>query len=55
VASDDSVIPRPHSERLYAAWGGVKQWREIRPSAHDSIADDPHYWSAIAEFLAALR
>jgi len=54
VASDDRVIPRPHSERLYAAWGGAKQWREIRPSAHDSVADAPEYWRAIADFLKGL-
>jgi pimeloyl-ACP methyl ester carboxylesterase len=55
VASDDRVIPRPHSERLYAAWGGTKQWREIRPSAHDTIADDPDYWRAITAFLTDLK
>ena len=55
VASEDRVIPRPHSERLYAAWGGQKQWREIRPAAHDSIAGDPDYWQAIAAFLHGLR
>ena len=55
VASDDRVIPRPHSERLYAAWGGNKQWREIQRSAHDSIAAEPGYWRAIADFLAGLR
>lgn len=55
VAGDDRVIPRPHSERLYAAWGGKKQWREILRSAHDSIAGDPDYSRAIAEFLAGLR
>jgi pimeloyl-ACP methyl ester carboxylesterase len=55
VASDDRVIPRPHSERLYAAWGGIKEWREIRPSAHDSVADAPEYWRAIADFLEKLQ
>lgn len=54
VASEDRVIPRPHSERLYAAWGGSKQWREIASAAHDSIADAPEYWSVIAAFLARL-
>ncbi|MBK5105654.1 MAG: alpha/beta hydrolase [Burkholderiales bacterium] len=54
VASDDRVIPRPHSERLYAAWVGRKQWREIRPADHDSLAGEPAYWRAIAEFLATL-
>jgi hypothetical protein len=55
VASDDRVIPRPHSERLYAAWGGTKQWSEIGPAAHDSIANEPDYWRAIAAFLHGLR
>jgi len=55
VASDDRVIPRPHSERLYAAWGGKKQWREIRPADHDSLAGKPDYRSAIATFLADLK
>jgi pimeloyl-ACP methyl ester carboxylesterase len=55
VASDDRVIPRPHSERLYAAWGGAKHWREIRPAEHDSIAGEPDYWHAIATFLADLQ
>ena len=54
VAGGDRVIPPPHSERLYAAWGGARQWREIRLAAHDSIADDPDYWRAIAAFLADL-
>ena len=55
VASDDRVIPRRHSERLYAAWGGPRQWREIRETAHDSIADAPEYRRAIADFLDQLR
>ena len=54
VASDDRVIPRPHSERLYAAWGGMKQWREIGPADHDSLAGEHGYWEAIAAFLARL-
>jgi alpha-beta hydrolase superfamily lysophospholipase len=55
VASDDRVIPRPHSELLYAAWGGPRQWREIRPADHDSLAGEPRYWEAIAAFLQDLR
>lgn len=54
VASHDRVIPRRHSERLYAAWGGPRQWREIGPADHDSVAGEPAYWSAIASFLAKL-
>jgi pimeloyl-ACP methyl ester carboxylesterase len=55
VASDDRVIPRRHSERLYAAWGGNKEWREIPHSAHDDIAAEPDYWGAIADFLKRLQ
>jgi len=55
VAGADQVIPRPHSERLYAAWGGPKQWREIRPADHNSVADAPDYWRAIAAFLSDLK
>lgn len=55
VASDDRVIPRPHSERLYAAWGGPKQWREIRPADHNSLAGAPDYQRAIAAFLQGLH
>ena len=55
VASADRVIPRSHSERLYAAWGGPKHWREIRPADHDSLAGEPDYWQAIAAFLHGLR
>jgi uncharacterized protein len=51
VASEDRVIPRAHSERLYAAWGGPGQWLEIRGADHGSLADDPNYWRAIATFL----
>jgi len=51
IASDDRVIPRRHSERLYAAWGGTKKWREIGPASHDSIAGEPAYWQSIAAFL----
>ncbi len=54
VASDDHVIPRPHSERLYAVWGGPRQWREIGPADHGSLAGEPGYWQAIAAFLADL-
>jgi hypothetical protein len=55
VASGDRVIPQPHSARLYAAWGGTKQWREIRPADHDSLAGEPDYWRAIGDFLRRLR
>ena len=55
VASADRVVPRPHSERLYAAWGGAKEWREIGSADHASVADKPEYWRAISAFLQRLR
>jgi hypothetical protein len=54
VASGDRVIPRPHSERLFAAWGGPRQWREIGPADHDGLAGEHEYWDAIAAFLRKL-
>ena len=54
VGSADSVIPRPHSERLYAAWGGPRQWREFRGADHNSLAAEQGYWQAIAAFLRGL-
>lgn len=54
VASGDRVVPRPHSERLFAAWGGPRQWREIGPADHDGLAGEHEYWDAIAAFLREL-
>ncbi len=54
VAGADRVIPRPYSQRLYAAWGGAKTWREFARADHDSIAGEPDYWQAIASFLREL-
>jgi pimeloyl-ACP methyl ester carboxylesterase len=55
VGSGDRVIPLPHSRRLFEAWGGARQWREIAFADHDSIAGEPDYWQAIADFLKGLR
>jgi hypothetical protein len=54
VGSADSVIQRPHSERLFAAWGGPRQWREFRGADHNSLAAEQGYWQAIAAFLRGL-
>ncbi|MEO7403444.1 MAG: alpha/beta hydrolase, partial [Burkholderiales bacterium] len=52
VAPGDRVIPVPHSERLYAAWAGEKEFVLIVGASHTDIASDPQYWAAIARFLA---
>src|SRR5437879_11621713 len=36
VAADDQIIPAEHSRRLYAAWGGPKQWVELQGAGHNS-------------------
>jgi hypothetical protein len=55
AAGSDRIIPSSHSARLYAAWGGPKRWIEFPAADHDSVATEPGYWPAIAEFLAGLR
>lgn len=55
VAPGDRVIPVPHSERLYAAWGGAKQLERIVGADHTEIASDPQYWASISRFLASLK
>jgi pimeloyl-ACP methyl ester carboxylesterase len=51
TAGDDRVIPRKHSDALYAVWGGAKTKVEIPGADHNSIDAYPAYWSAIADFL----
>lgn len=55
VAHDDRVVPVAHSRALFDAWHGPKTWRDIPRADHDSIAGEPGYWSAIADFLKGLR
>lgn len=51
VAGDDRVIPRSHSQRLFQAWSGPKQWIDVPGTDHDSVAGEPRYWEGIARFL----
>ncbi len=53
VAERDQVIPSRHARRLFEAWRGPKQWREIAAADHDSISSAPEYWASIRDFLAA--
>jgi len=55
VATEDRVIPIPHSRALFETWRGAKTWREVPRASHDSISGEPEYWRSIAEFLKALR
>jgi pimeloyl-ACP methyl ester carboxylesterase len=55
VATEDRIIPIPHSRALFEAWRGAKTWREVPRASHDSISGEPDYWRSIAEFLKGLR
>jgi pimeloyl-ACP methyl ester carboxylesterase len=55
VATEDRVIPIPHSRALFETWRGAKTWQEVSRASHDSMAGEPDYWRSIAEFLKALR
>jgi pimeloyl-ACP methyl ester carboxylesterase len=55
VAAEDRIIPASHSRALFEAWRGPKTWREVTRADHDSIAGEPEYWSAIADFLKSVR
>src|SRR5207244_11164222 len=51
VAADGRVIPPEHSRRLYAAWGGPKQWIELQGAGHNSTDSAPAFWESIWKFL----
>jgi pimeloyl-ACP methyl ester carboxylesterase len=55
VATEDRIVPVPHSRTLFEAWRGAKTWREIAHADHDSISGEPEYWRAISDFLDSLR
>jgi len=55
VATEDRVIPIPHSRALFEAWRGAKTWREVPRASHDSVSGEPEYWRSIAGFLKTLR
>ena len=52
IAGHDEVIPPPHAERLYDAWGGAKQKIVLQDAGHNSTDAHPLFWPAIREFLA---
>jgi alpha-beta hydrolase superfamily lysophospholipase len=52
AASDDTIIPRRHSERLVEKWGGPHSLVIIEGVDHNTISDSAMYWKAIHIFLA---
>lgn len=54
VASEDVTIPPDHSQRLYDAWAGPKQWVLIKGENHDTITVAYEYWESIGDYLRSL-
>jgi uncharacterized protein len=54
IASDDTIIPKIHSRRLYEAWKGDKSIKVIPDSDHNTLMLDSLYWHYIREFLDKL-
>jgi uncharacterized protein len=52
VATHDRTIPRPHSQALYDAWAGPKQWYLLE-AEHNNILDLPETWQIIERFISA--
>lgn len=55
IADRDDVIPLSHSQKLYEAWAGPKQWLRLAGTNHVSIFEHPEAWPAIAAFLRECR
>ena len=52
TAGRDTIIPRPRSDALFAAWKGAKIRVDMADADHNSIDAYPAYWAAIGEFLS---
>ncbi|MBF0161961.1 MAG: alpha/beta hydrolase [Magnetococcales bacterium] len=55
MASDDTIVPPRHSQRLIAVWGGPHQAKILPGVDHNSIASSGGYHDAIRAFLRSLR
>lgn len=51
VTGEDTIIPAPHSRRLFEAWAGPKRWHLVAKENHDTIDADGEYWRVIHDFL----
>lgn len=50
----DTIIPAPHSTRLFEAWGGPKRAVVLSGAGHNDLQESAVFWSAIGGFLADL-
>jgi uncharacterized protein len=51
VAARDTIIPRAHSQRLFEAWGGPKQWIELPDVGHNNLSNHVAFWPTIETAL----
>ncbi len=51
VASDDRIIPPRHSNILFRAWEGQKEFVVIHNADHNDIAFHALYWESLRDFL----
>ncbi|WP_255992077.1 alpha/beta hydrolase [Chitinolyticbacter albus] len=55
VADQDGYIKPAHSRRLFDAWAGPKQWKNLADANHNNIVDRTACWSAVSTFLDQLN
>lgn len=55
-ASDDTIVPYAHGQRLYAAASAPKEWVELKGGHMDAFLDDSaHFWGHVDPFVQRLR
>ncbi|MBF0126788.1 MAG: hypothetical protein HQM02_06205, partial [Magnetococcales bacterium] len=54
MASEDTIVPVSHSQRLIAAWGGPHQERLFPGADHNNLVMAAGYHETIRSFLSAL-
>jgi pimeloyl-ACP methyl ester carboxylesterase len=54
AAERDTVVPAQHARRLYEAWGGPREWVEMKGAGHNDLDRQAGYWEAIRAFLGKL-
>jgi len=51
AAARDDVIPVERARAIFEAWGGPKQWVELKGADHNSTDGVPEFWRSITAFL----
>ncbi len=51
IASEDNIVPKKHSMKVFEAWGGEKSLQVIDYADHNTISLYPLFWNSIRRFL----